>query len=189
MLILLKKLLFLAYQTSAPADKDAFPLSSYLIGALPAGKCVPSLPHAAFSCVLTQNIYSVFSIRYSELKFKTFAKYNMKNNQRTGDDMKDVLEEITRLRILRGWSDLAQNAGVTQSTISTWYRRKQTPTIQTLEKVCNGFGITLSQFFAEGDDAISLTLVQREMLDRWSALNSKAAGNCFGSTQEYVTPI
>lgn len=89
--------------------------------------------------------------------------------------MKDVLEEITRLRLQRGWSeyDLAQNAGVTQSTISTWYRRKQTPMIQSLEKVCNGFGITLSQFFAEGDDVISLTPMQREMLDTWSALNTK----------------
>ncbi len=75
-----------------------------------------------------------------------------------GDTMKDVLGEITRLRLQRGWSEyeLAQNAGLTQSTISTWYRKKQTPTIQTLEKVCRGFGITLSQFFAEGTDAVSL---------------------------------
>lgn len=92
-----------------------------------------------------------------------------------GDAMKDVLGEITRLRLQRGWSEyeLAQNAGLTQSTISTWYRKKQTPTIQTLEKVCTGFGITLSQFFAEGSDAVSLTPIQREMLDSWSALNPK----------------
>ncbi len=31
-------------------------------------------------------------------------------------------------------------------------------------------GITLSQFFSEGDDAISLTPEQRELLDNWSAL-------------------
>ncbi len=90
-------------------------------------------------------------------------------------DMKDILNEITRLRLQRGWSEyeLSQNAGLTQSTISTWYRKKQTPTIQTLEKVCHGFGITLSQFFAEGSDAVSLTPVQMEMLDSWSALNPK----------------
>lgn len=92
-----------------------------------------------------------------------------------GDTMKDVLGEITRLRLQRGWSEyeLAQNAGLAQSTISTWYRKKQTPTIQTLEKVCKGFGITLSQFFAEGSDAVSLTPAQREMLDSWSSLNLK----------------
>lgn len=87
--------------------------------------------------------------------------------------MKDVLKEITRLRIKRKWSEyeLAKNSGLTQSTISTWYRKNQTPTIQTLDKVCKGFGITLSQFFAEGDDAVFLTSVQKEMLDSWSALN------------------
>ena len=87
--------------------------------------------------------------------------------------MKDVLQEITRLRLERGWTeyDLAKNSGLTQSTISTWYRKKQTPTIQSLEKVCVGLGISLSQFFAEGTDAIVLTGEQKELLDNWSALN------------------
>ena len=89
--------------------------------------------------------------------------------------MKDVLREITRLRLERGWSEyeLAKNSGISQSIISTWYRKNQTPTIQTLDKVCKGFGITLSQFFAEGDDSIFLTQEQKEMLDNWSALNQK----------------
>ena len=39
--------------------------------------------------------------------------------------MKDILQEITRLRLERGWSEyeLAQNSGLSQSTISTWYRK------------------------------------------------------------------
>lgn len=86
--------------------------------------------------------------------------------------MKDILEEITRLRQGRGWSEyeLARHAGIPQSTISTWYSRRQTPTIQTLEKICKGFGITLSQFFAEGNDAVLLTEDQRIMLDNWATL-------------------
>ena len=89
--------------------------------------------------------------------------------------MKDVLREITMIRLERGWSEyeLAKNSGISQSTISTWYRKNQTPTIQTLDKVCKGFGITLSQFFAEGDDSIFLTQEQKETLDNWSALNQK----------------
>lgn len=89
--------------------------------------------------------------------------------------MKDILKEITRLRLERSWSeyDLAKNSGLSQSTISTWYRKGQTPTIQTLDKVCKGFGITLSQFFAEGGTAIPLTAEQKDMLDNWSALNSQ----------------
>ena len=86
--------------------------------------------------------------------------------------MKDILAEITRLRLNRNWSEyqLAQHSGISQSTISTWYRKNQVPTIQTLEKVCLGFGITLSQFFANDDDAVSLTESQKELLDCWAAL-------------------
>lgn len=86
--------------------------------------------------------------------------------------MKDVLAEITRLRLKRNWSEyqLAQHSGISQSTISTWYRKNQVPTIQTLEKVCFGFGITLSQFFASDGDVVSLTESQSELLDCWAAL-------------------
>ena len=85
--------------------------------------------------------------------------------------MKDILAEITRLRLNRNWSEyqLAQHSGISQSTISTWYRKNQVP-IQTLEKVCLGFGITLSQFLANDDDAVSLTESQKELLDCWAAL-------------------
>lgn len=88
--------------------------------------------------------------------------------------MKNVLAEITRLRTKRKWSeyDLAKHSGLSQSTISTWYRKNQIPTIQTLDKVCAGLGITLSQFFAEDDDAVYLTPQQRELLDNWSSLST-----------------
>ena len=89
-----------------------------------------------------------------------------------GDRMKDILEEITRLRLARHWSEyqLSRASGLAQSTISTWYAKHQTPTIQSLEKICGGFGITLSQFFAEGPDLMALTSEQRELLDEWSVL-------------------
>lgn len=87
--------------------------------------------------------------------------------------MKDVLGEIDRLRLKRGWTEyeLAKRSELTQSTISGWYREKRIPTLATLEKVCTGLGITLSEFFAEGEDPVSLTPKQRAMLDHWSALD------------------
>lgn len=73
---------------------------------------------------------------------------------------------------MRNWTEyeLAQHSGLSQSTISTWYRKNQIPTVQTLDKVCKGFGITLSQFFVEDGDTLQLTLEQRELLDKWAAL-------------------
>ena len=86
--------------------------------------------------------------------------------------MKNVLEEITKLRLERNWSEyeLSKYSGVPHSTISTCYRKNQVPTLQNIARICEGMGITLSQFFSEGDDAISLTPEQRELLDNWSAL-------------------
>ena len=103
--------------------------------------------------------------------------YNMliiETNQ-AGGNVKDILKEITRLRLERNWTEyeLAKKSGLAQSTISSWYRKKQIPSIQTLDKICKGLGITLSQFFGEGDDAIFLTPEQRKLLDSWSALNSQ----------------
>ena len=56
---------------------------------------------------------------------------NVKNEQLEVVDVKDILEEITRLREARKWSeyDLAKHSGITQSTISTWYRKNQIPTL------------------------------------------------------------
>lgn len=86
--------------------------------------------------------------------------------------VKNILEEITRLRLARNWSEyqLSQASGISQSTISSWYSKHQTPSVPSLEKICVGFGITLSQFFAEGTDPVSLTAEQRELLDSWSRL-------------------
>lgn len=87
--------------------------------------------------------------------------------------VKDILAAITEYRVERGWTEyqLAEHAGLPQSTISSWYRKNMVPTIPSLEKICSAFGITLSQLFAEGDSAVSLTESQKQLLTRWSKLN------------------
>ncbi|MBQ2770691.1 MAG: helix-turn-helix transcriptional regulator [Clostridia bacterium] len=86
--------------------------------------------------------------------------------------MKDILAVITRYREERGWTEyqLAERSGLPQSTISSWYRKKLVPTVPSLEKICMAFGITLSQLFSEGTDAVNLTESQRQLLERWTRL-------------------
>ena len=86
--------------------------------------------------------------------------------------MKDILSTISKYREDRGWTEyqLAEHSGLPQSTISSWYRKNITPTVASLDKICAAFGITLSQLFSEGDDAVSLTPRQRQLIDRWSQL-------------------
>lgn len=88
--------------------------------------------------------------------------------------MIDVLKRITDLRTLKGWSEyqLAEKSGLTQSTISSWYRKNMVPSIPSLEKICNAFDITLSQFFAIETDSFSLTDLQKELLNESNRLNA-----------------
>jgi len=89
--------------------------------------------------------------------------------------VKDILAAISAYRKERGWTEyqLAEYSGLPQSTISSWYRKSMMPTIPSLEKICTAFGITLSQLFAEGESAVTLTQSQRRLLERWSRLNEE----------------
>jgi transcriptional regulator with XRE-family HTH domain len=88
------------------------------------------------------------------------------------NDVKDILAVITTYRESRGWSEyqLAERSGLPQSTISSWYRKNMVPTIPSLEKICDAFGITLSQLFSEEDAPVSLTASQKQLLEKWSRL-------------------
>lgn len=80
----------------------------------------------------------------------------------------DVLDKITQLRLERGWSEyqLAEKSGLTQSTISSWYRKNMLPTIPSLSKICDSFGISLSQFFLENDgNTIQISDQQKCLLE------------------------
>ena len=82
---------------------------------------------------------------------------------------------ITQYREGRGWTEyqLAERAGLPQSTISSWYRKKMIPTVASLEKICHAFGITLSQLFAENEEAVTLTDSQQKLLQRWVKLTKE----------------
>ena len=84
----------------------------------------------------------------------------------------DILSKIRRLQHERGWSEyrLSKESKLAQSTISGLYRKNNLPTIPTLEALCKAFGMTLSQFFADGNLPVDLTDEQHRMLSEWNAL-------------------
>ncbi|MBQ6779918.1 MAG: helix-turn-helix transcriptional regulator [Treponema sp.] len=88
----------------------------------------------------------------------------------------DILEKIREYRLERNWTEyqLAEKSGLPQSTISSWYRKNQIPTVPSLEKICDAFGVTLSQFFAEASaQVVSLTKEQVALLHEWNRLTKK----------------
>ena len=80
----------------------------------------------------------------------------------------DTNERLRRLLEERGWTEyrLAKECGLSQSTIANIYRRNTVPSIATLEVICNGFGITLSQFFADSE-MVELTPDLKDIFDSW----------------------
>lgn len=85
-----------------------------------------------------------------------------------------MLERLKELQQRYGWSDykIAKEAGLSPNTVSNIYRRGNTPSMVTLEALCKAFGITMAQFFAEGD-MVEVTPELRELFDKWSTLTDE----------------
>ena len=73
----------------------------------------------------------------------------------------------------RNWSEyrLCKQANLPPSTIANIFHRNTTPSIFTLESICNAFGISLCQFFCE-ENPISLTEDQLILLNNWNTLSA-----------------
>ena len=87
----------------------------------------------------------------------------------------DILENIKKLRDERGWSNykLAKKADISEDSLNNLFRLGNLPTIPALEAICKGFDITLSQFFAEDGEALTLTQEQQNMLNSWNTLTKE----------------
>ena len=87
----------------------------------------------------------------------------------------DIRERIKQLMDQKDWTEykLAKEAGLPQSTISHLFKRNNAPTYPTIEAICQAFGITIAQFFADEGEAVVLTPEQREMLLLWGTLSEK----------------
>lgn len=86
----------------------------------------------------------------------------------------DTKSRIKELMDERGWTiyELSKRSGLAQTTISNMWKRNTEPTIPSLRQLCDAFGITLSQFFAEGD-MVELTPEQKVFFMRWAALSAE----------------
>ena len=87
----------------------------------------------------------------------------------------DTQKRIRELMTERGWTDyrLAKEANLSHSTVTNMFNKNNAPTLPTLEAVCQAFGITLAQFFAEGEEA-QLTEEQQKLFSKWSTLTGQA---------------
>ena len=84
----------------------------------------------------------------------------------------DSNQRIRQLMKERGLTEyrLALDSGLSKSTVSALLHRNTTPSVPTIEAVCNALGITVSQFFAEEGDSLPVNEEQRLLLQRYAQL-------------------
>ena len=83
----------------------------------------------------------------------------------------DVYSKLNKLMTERGWTryKLAKECGLSESTLANVFSRNTMPSLATLETICHGFRISLSQFFAE-DEMIECTPELKEVFEAWRYL-------------------
>lgn len=80
----------------------------------------------------------------------------------------DVYGKLNRLMAERGWTRyrLAKECGLSESTLANVFSRSTMPSLTTLETICQGFRISLSQFFAD-EEMIEYTPELKELFEAW----------------------
>ena len=99
----------------------------------------------------------------------------------------DILQKLDEMMQARGWSDyrLAKESKLSSSTIANLRKRNTIPSVVTLESICDAFGITLAQFFAENQEPVHLTSEQRDMFDSWTSLTPDQKNIVFNIIYEF----
>lgn len=85
----------------------------------------------------------------------------------------NVLEKLITLKKQNNWTDyrIAKESGLSHNTIANIFSGSTLPRIDTLEQICNAFGLTLAQFFLENERYVFLTESQLELFQRWDKLS------------------
>lgn len=68
---------------------------------------------------------------------------------------------------------LSKKTGISQSSLSNLMKRGSTPTFYTLDRICDGLGITLPQFFSDDIGKLELSSEQEKVLRMWESLTDK----------------
>lgn len=84
----------------------------------------------------------------------------------------DRIQQLCEARDMTQYR-LSLVSGVSQSSLSTMMSRQSMPTFETLSKICDGFGITLAQFFIKDGKHVDLTDEQEKVLTVWDSLDDK----------------
>jgi transcriptional regulator with XRE-family HTH domain len=84
----------------------------------------------------------------------------------------EIYSKVDRLRKDKGITiyALSCEAGISHNTLYSWNKRKTMPSLETLEKICDALGTTLSRLMFNMESK-ELSEEQKHLMDLWSVLN------------------
>ena len=90
-------------------------------------------------------------------------------------DEKYIINRIRRLCEKKNMSmyALSKRSGISQSSLSNLMKRGSIPSFFTLDKICDGLGITLAQFFSNEQEIPDITEEQKKVLQVWDSLTDR----------------
>lgn len=88
----------------------------------------------------------------------------------------DVINRIEALLKFKHWTPykLAKEANMSYSNLNNILNRHSCPSIATLEKICNGFNISLSEFFAFDENPLrnnELSETHQDIINSYESLS------------------
>ena len=85
----------------------------------------------------------------------------------------DIHDKLQNLLDARQWTRyrLAKECGLSEATIANIFKRGNVPSLATLDQICSGFKITLSQFFAE-NNMVELSPELKDLFEKWIYLTN-----------------
>lgn len=89
----------------------------------------------------------------------------------------EVINRIQELMDFNHWTlyKLAKQADLPYSSLNNLFHRKNCPTVATLERICVGFGISLSEFFNFKENPLRNNEIPPEKQDLLNSYDSLSA--------------
>lgn len=87
----------------------------------------------------------------------------------------DVIKRVDDLCKLHNMSKyrLSQITGISQSAFSKLSKQQSSLSVDTIQRICNAFGISMAQFFKDSDSYPDLTQQQLTLLSYWDKLTKE----------------
>lgn len=107
-------------------------------------------------------------------------QYNKEKHLKVSDSFlseNSVLNRIKYFLEFKHWSiyKLAKESGLSYSSLNNIFNRNTCPSVMTLEKICSGLNISLSEFFAYEKNPLKsdeLTVTEQEIINSYRSLSN-----------------